>query len=213
MKLTAPKNAEQYFQQTEHAVRHAYSGLDSCWAFYQEACRYLAPPIVKDGMRWYLPPVTPEEQANLARYLELAGKYFDLKISEATFAGSISQVAYMAIQLYSPHRPVSASCASLSLPNSAGRFCIGKQRHGVPTGLIVYAGRNQYAHWDDEAPHEHTKAIFAMLDDSFEDNPFSDLAFDLGNPSINIYAGEVLLTALGWNSYDAYLTEMEQLLP
>jgi hypothetical protein len=65
---------------------------------------------------------------------------------------------------------------------------------------------------DNDEPHEHTKAIFAMLDESFEDNPFSDLAFDLKNPSINIYAGEVLLTALGWNSYDTYLAEMKQLL-
>jgi hypothetical protein len=92
------------------------------------------------------------------------------------------------------------------------RFCTGRERYGVPTGLIVYAGRNQYAHWDEKEPHKATRRVFSALDHSFSDNPFSDLAFDLGNPTINIYAGEVLLTALGWTTYDTYLAEMKELL-
>jgi hypothetical protein len=36
------------------------------------------------------------------------------------------------------------------LDSPESRFCIGKQRYGFPDGLIVLAGRNQYAHSDDE---------------------------------------------------------------
>ena len=61
-------------------------------------------------------------------------------------------------------------------------------------------------------PDKATRRVFSALDRSFSDNPFSDLAFDLGNPTINIYAGEVLLTALGWTTYDTYLAEMKELL-
>jgi hypothetical protein len=40
----------------------------------------------------------------------------------------------------------------------------------------------------------------------------ADLAFDLSNPTSNVYANEVLLVALGWKSYDTYLAEMNSLL-
>jgi len=45
--------------------------------------------------------MTAERKAALDRHLELAGKYFNLKFSEAMFARAILQVAYMAIRLYS----------------------------------------------------------------------------------------------------------------
>jgi hypothetical protein len=79
-------------------------------------------------------------------------------------------------------------------------------------GLIVYAARNQYAHWDDEQPHEVTKNVFAALSAAFSHDMLSDLAFALSNPTINVYANEVLLVALGWKSYDTYLAEMTSLL-
>jgi hypothetical protein len=207
MKFTAPKNPEKYFQESEHAVRHAYAGLDSCWSPYQEALTHYDISQLNQ-------PLTPERKAALNRYLELASKHFDLKFSEATFAGSILQVAYMAIQIYSRNTTIPASCTALVPPDSkrAKRFCIGKERFGIPCGLIVYAGRNQFSHWDEKKPNKVTRAVFDALSDAFQDNPFSDLAFDLGNPTINIYASEILLTALGWNTYDRYLAGMTDAL-
>jgi len=214
MKITSPKSADQYFEDTEHAVKHAYAGLGSCWRHVEEARKDMPPPIKKDGMLHYLPPETPEEKARLERSLASYKKYFELKISEAMFAGFILEAAYMAIMLYSRNTSIPASCAAFvkASQRKVLRFCIGRERHGVPTGLIVYAGRNQYAHWDEKEPHKATRRVFSALDRSFNDNPFSDLAFDLGNPTINIYAGEVLLTALGWTTYDTYLAEMKELL-
>ena len=52
----------------------------------------------------------------------------------------------------------------------------------------------------------------AALSAAFRDNIFSDLVFELANPTINVYANEVLLVALGWKSYDNYLAEMKMLL-
>jgi hypothetical protein len=174
MKLTAPKTAAQYFEDTEHAVKHAYAGLASRWRYVQEARLYETPPTEKDGMLHYLPPTTTEEKAKLARSLELLEHYSRLKPSEAMFAGFILEAAYMAIRLYSPDKPVPTSFEELALPPLAGRFWIGKVRRGVPPGLIVYAGRHQYAHWDDEQPHPPTRAIFAILDASFQNDPLSD---------------------------------------
>ncbi len=57
-----------------------------------------------------------------------------------------------------------------------------------------------------------TKNVFNQLTLAFYSNMFYDLAFDLGNPTINIYANEILLGALHWDTYDIYLQEMQELL-
>jgi hypothetical protein len=207
MKITAPKDPDEYFRQTEHAVKHSYAGLDSCWQYYQQALQHW-------DIRQVGQPMTPERQAALDRYLEGAGKYFDLKFSEAIFAGAILQVAYFAIRIYSRNTSIPVNCPRFVRPSQKPviPFCIGKEQHGIPTGLIVYAARNQYSHWDDEQAHEVTKNVFDALSAAFNQNVLSDLAFELSNPTINVYANEVLLVALGWKSYDTYLEEMKSLL-
>jgi hypothetical protein len=77
-------------------------------------------------------------------------------------------------------------------------------------GLILYAGRSQYAHWEED-PHQETESVFRQLSHAFRDNLTYDLAFDLGNPTIDIYANEILLGGLNWTSYERYRTEMEDL--
>ena len=207
MKVTAPRTADEYLAQTEHAVKHSYAGLDSCWRYYEQALQHW--DVSQVGQ-----PMTPEKKAALDRYLESAGKYFDLKLSEAMFAGAILQVAYMAIRLYSSNEAVPASCSALirASHKSAIPFCVGRERHGIPIGLIVYAARNQYNHWDDAEPHEVTANVFNALSVAFDQNMLSDLAFELSNPTINVYASEVLLGALRWKSYDTYLAEMKAML-
>jgi hypothetical protein len=206
VKIRTPRHPADYFHQTEHAVKHAYAGLDSCWEYYRQALQHW--DIGQVGQ-----PMTPERKAALDKYLEQAGRYFDLKFSEAMFAGAILQVAYMAIRLYSRNATIPISCTSIVPPSkkAAIRFCIGKEVRGVPTGLIVYAARNQYNHWDEE-PHEVTKNVFGALSAAFYSNMLADLAFDFSNPTINVYSNEVLLVALGWQSYDTYLAEMNSLL-
>jgi len=206
MKLAIPKTPAEYFQKTEHAVSHAYNGLHSCWLYYQQALQHTTV---------FEPPKTPEEQARLDRRLEVVGKYFELKISEAMFSGFILRAAYMAIRLYSRNKTIPPSCAMFVKPkqNSAIPFCIGKERHGIPTGLIIFAGRNQYNHWDEDWSHPTTREIFNALSRAFWNIPLSDLAFELGNPTIPIYAYEILVTALGWDSYKKYLREMTELFP
>lgn len=214
MKVTVPNTSDEYLQETEHAVKHLYAGLDSCWSYYRAALEHW--DITKVGQ-----PMTPERKATLDSYLELAGKHFDLKFSEATFAGAILQVAHMGIRFFSPlSQQVSPPASHERLIRSDdGRivkkaipFCIGPERHGVPVGLIIYAARNQYNHWDDEKPHVVPRHVFRALSAAFSDNMWFDLAFDLSNPTITVYASEVLLIALGWTTYDKYLAGMKSLL-
>jgi hypothetical protein len=132
--------------------------------------------------------------------------------SEALLASLILQAAYTAIRLYSPKRSVPDEWKPYIKPShDTARFCIGKQKHGVPTGLIIYAGRNQFAHWD-EAPHPVTEKVFALLANAFDNDPNWDLIFELENVTVSICAGPLLFLALGWSSYEVYLAEMNDLL-
>ncbi len=191
MKFTVPKTADEYFEQTEHAVKHAYAGLDSCWSYVERAQHYAPTPVKEGNMLVLHPPATPEEKERSRRHGKLLEKYFERRFSETMFAGFVLQTAHMAISLYSPCRTVPESYFALVNPENTrtARFCIGKERYGVPTGLIVYAGRNQYAHWDEENPRPTTERVFQALDIAFADNLYADLAFSLSNPSINIFAG------------------------
>lgn len=94
LKTTAPTDADSYFQQTEHAVKHLYEGLDSGWEYYKQANQHW--DFSQVGQ-----PMSPERKEALDRYLAPAEKDFDLKFSEAMCAGAILQVAHMAIRLYS----------------------------------------------------------------------------------------------------------------
>ncbi len=201
-----PKTPQEYLENTEHAVRHFYAGLDSCWAVYRQALSHW--DLSKAGEL-----LTPENKAKLDEYLKLAHQYFDLKFSEATFAGSILQVAAMGIQYFSRNTVIPASCRDIVPKNHrATRFCVGKELYGLPIGLIVYAARNQYAHWDKEDLHEINRKIFQGLSLAHYADPLRDLAYDLSNPTITIYANEVLLGALKWTTYETYVAEVTALL-
>ncbi len=196
----------EYLDLTEHAVRHFYAGLRSCWEVYERALEHW--DMSRIGM-----PLTPEESERARRYVEQAGKYFYLKFSEATLAGAITQVATTGIRVFSKCASIPGDCLDIVSPKAkaAIRYCIGRRMYGLPVGLILYAARNQYAHWESD-PFDVTRNVFRKLATSFRDNLIYDLAFDLENPTIDIYANEILLGALHWTTYEKYKEEMEALI-
>jgi hypothetical protein len=135
--------------------------------------------------------------------------------SQAFLAGLILQAAYTAIKLYAPPppRPIPAEWRDYIEPDQdAAQFCIGRSKYNVPTGLIVYAGRNQFAHWDQNL-HTVPRRVFELLANAFDDNPHWDMVFELETGvSASFCAGPVLFLALEWLSYDTYLIEMTELL-
>jgi hypothetical protein len=87
-------DARSYLDLTEHAVRYFYAGLDACWRVYEEALDHW-------DMSRIGHPLTEEEMERARKFTEQADKYFNLKFSEATLAGSIVQVAVTSIRLFS----------------------------------------------------------------------------------------------------------------
>jgi hypothetical protein len=136
-----------------------------------------------------------------------------IMFAESLLAGLILQAAYTAIRLYSPPRPVPSDW-QLLIPTGSdtARFCVGKLKHGIPTGLVIYAGRTLFSHWD-----EHLKPVpervFELLANAFDNNPNWDMVFELQTGVTRAFcAGPVLFLALGWKSYEVYLGEMTEML-
>jgi hypothetical protein len=199
-------DVREYLDLTEHAVRYFYTGLDNCRQVYEHALEHW--DLSRIGK-----PLTEKEMERARKYVEQADKYFYLKFSEGTLAGAIVQVAATGIRLFSTNKVIPDDCIHIVTPKAEAAipFCIGKRIYGLPIGLIIYAARNQYAHWEVD-PHKVTTNIFHQLLNAFRNNLIYDLAYDLENPTIDIYANEILLGGLKWTSYEKFRSEMEELL-
>lgn len=201
-----PKSPDEYFKETEPIMKFFYEGLERFWGKYKEALKHWDISKVNE-------PLTEKKKKDLDEYLKKTNEYFKLKFSEATLCGSIIQVASMGIYHFSTNKVIPDSCKDIvkSTSNKIIKYCIGKEIFDIPAGLIIYAGRNQYNHWD-EVPHETTKKVFHKLVEAHYENMMLDLAFDLSNPSITIYANEILINVLKWRTYEVYLKEMNSLI-
>ena len=193
-----PSTPGDFLQETEHAVRHLFDGIQH----YESILKGVTPPSQAR---------TPEE---VQRYVVLAERYFGYSFSEAALCGAVLQVAFMGISLFSSNSVIPASCSAIvpAVDHPATRFCIGRQIHGIPIGLVVYAGRNQHSHWDDAGFNQPTTAVFRALYQAYAENLFFDLAYVLDWPQRTTKTHYIVLNELGWAEYDVYLTDMRTLI-
>ncbi len=91
-----------------------------------------------------------ENEAFLAAYSD----FFDLEFARATLAGSLLQVIYNCLKQYSPGSDDPALCSKYKTQTGsiAEKLCLGRLVHGIPIGLLIYAGRVQYNHWEEGRP-------------------------------------------------------------
>lgn len=207
---TKPQTVHDFLRDTSHVVRHLYMGIVSNQQLWEEATSLLTPHAGR-------PSETDVERNYLDTFIARGRDYFNNKMSEGVLCGGILQVAFSGIMLFSRNTTVPPKCEPLfegvKRKEKKVRFCIGPLRHGVPEGLLIYAGRNQAAHWDDAQLTDRLNVnVFARLNRDFRQNELMDLAFDLSNPTIHVYANLVLMDALRWRTYGEYLRYMKNLL-
>jgi hypothetical protein len=202
--------AEQYLAQVEPAMRHLFDGIES----YLERYRRI---------HWPTQARNSEELALGMRELE---EWFAGQFSLSVLCGAVLLIADQVIDACSRNTTIPPACASFAAAESA-RFCVGRDVHGLPLGTIIRAGRHQFAHWqeehewdsDDKRPagfNPFVQGVFDQLRRVHESNSLSDLVYDLGNdfyrsPSA-IRADSLLLTEMGWTTYDGYVADMRNML-
>lgn len=192
------RDPRSYLSDTEHAVRHLFDAIQ----YYESLLDDVIPPSQATSMD------------EVKRYTELAQKYFGYSFSEATLCGSILQVAFMGIYLFSKNTTIPANCTNFVKPNNqkAAKFCVGRLVHNTPIGLIIYAGRNQFNHWDDNSFDFPTRQVFKAFFITYYEDPFFDMAYELNYPKHTIKANHIVLNELRWRNYPEYLTDMEDLI-
>jgi hypothetical protein len=207
---------QEYLDKTASAVRRLFDGIDE----YTEVLRRSIRGVTfVTGL-----PYGPEQDAAFAAWQEAkrdrleAARRAERDYVAETFAcdtlcGAVLQVAGKALETYGQNTSFPSGLPDAVKPAHA-QYCVGRVVRTLPLGLIVYAARNQHTHFNDGLLREPSRSVFARLATGHgygSGEVIADPAFDLSNPQLVSYAGNV--TALiGWRSYGAYLADMEAML-
>ena len=203
----------EHLKQTRHATEQLFKSLE----FYYKQLEQLQPVIFisstvddiasgKEFGEW-----RKQNEAAISASIEKEKEYLGYALSEGTICGSILQIASMSIKTFSVNTLVSPECKAILSKGNAVKFCVGRLVRGLPTGLIVYAGRNQYNHMDDLSYNEVTTKVFDHLATHGTGGKYRDPAFDLTNRSLINYAANIV-ALLGWKKYADYSADMKLMM-
>ena len=199
--ISGMKTAAEYLEKTESATRKLFEGIDS----YLEVIRRLAKYDV-----W-----VRENETDIAASLKAQRDFVAESFAHATLCGAVLQVAHKALECYSTNTAVAAEWTSLIRQGTtAVPFCCGRLVRGVPLGLVIYAARNQHAHFDDDELRDPNLSIFNRLATNHgiaSPTPFRDPVFDLEHPRLVSFASNVT-GLIEWRSYAAYENDIRVLL-
>jgi len=150
-----------------------------------------------------------ENRATIDNAMEAQRRFFAESVAHATICGSLLQLAYMALQLYSKNAQVPTTFKGLVKPNAI-KFCVGREVRGVPAGLIVYAGRNQYSHMDESQLSALNTAVFEALATNYIPG-VRDPAFDFQTRNLLTYAANII-GLLEWDTYEVLRDDIVSML-
>jgi hypothetical protein len=192
------QSAAEYMQATESAAKHFFNGIEIYVSLLRKAVGR------SSGLK-----SDAEIQVAIAMQKAYAAERFAMNV----ICGSVLQIAYKAIELYSANRAVPSNWVKDFGKMEYAKFCVGRNVRGVPIGLIVYAGRHQHSHFEDFSS-KRARSVFDKLafGHGFEVHAnIKDSAFDIENQKIDSYAGN--LTALmEWRTYEKYRADMGKIL-
>lgn len=202
---------KEYMSQTEFAVKQLFDSLK----YYRDLLEkeMTIRPVYSDNSNCSMEEFWKKsesffddnkEQNDVAN--KISSELLGLKDSQALICGSILQVAFTAISKFSTY---DGECLVLKKKNI--KFGIGRDVNNIPLGLVIYAGRNQYNHWDDEKPHYQTKELFDLIATRNNKQDYKDPCFNLDLDVIDIYSHNIL-GLIGWKTYEDYEKDMIDML-
>ncbi len=196
---------ESHLKAIGPAVTHFFSALDE---YYETPLPNIYDYVGEDGVV----RMTKEENEI---FLQQTIEYMDLDRARAIAAGAILQTAFKTIKLHSEHTVEPEPSLDLDIPKKhlAERFCIGRKVHGIPIGLIIYAGRIQYNHWEEGEPwNKIARSVLRKLYIVHLENPLFDLAYDLEFPAPKPLSHYVVRLELKWRSCNDFEKDMTNML-
>jgi len=217
-------SAAEYLNQTEHAVEGMFNSIKH----YSDLMRMSFPPVKvirhsgEEGefdrkyQAWRAAPEIQQE-FEIAEYAR--DEYHASLFSQHVISGSILQIACKYIELHSKNTECLENFTylfegcSVSKKRNLLKFLVGRTVRNVPVGLIIYAGRNQYNHLDEQNGFRNpvNANVFSALGKNHEYGDFIDPPFDLNNKNIISYSSNIL-SILDWDTYSKYKADMNSLI-
>jgi len=212
------QNAAEYLDKTRSAAALLFDGIDTYLAFLrQHSATFITSYTSEADCNNQFDAWRIESHSKIQAAHDAQKQYLGERFAQATLCGAILQLAAKAIECYSENTQIPQDWVPFIKPNSRPvPFCTGKLVRGVPLGLIVYAGRNQHTHFEDQNLREPNVEVFRRLAmnhgfGNADEKSVVDPAFHLDTESITSFAHNI--TALiAWRSLDAYETDMRELL-
>ncbi len=206
---------QEYLTKTEAATKVLLSGVEQYREMLREAAKLSTfsssyrdfKDLEEQHAKWQ-----DENAEKIARAEFLYNNYFAESFSQATLCGSILQIASKAIEKYSANDSVSPEVeAILGSHDRIKLFCIGRKVHGLPIGLIIYAGRNQHMHFEGDL-HPAPRKILQRLATAWDpEGKVKDPAFDPENPKLYSLAHNIV-GLLGWKTYADFERDLTDML-
>lgn len=198
---------EEYLHRNESALRKLLDGSRSYVQILKDAPSPVLVGSLPEGedVNALVAAWAADNELAIQKSLEAQRRFIAESIARAAICGSILQITYMAIQLYSTNRAVPLKYQGVG-PKNVGKFCIGREIRDIPVGLIVYAGRNQYNHMDESRLSKLNEMIFKELATNYIDG-VSDPAFDLKKRALLVYSANIV-SLLEWNTYEVIRDEL-----
>lgn len=207
----------EYITRTESAVRLLLGGIDS----YLQVLRNSPDPIFRTSAPLARGPASDREfeawfrdnTSSIAAAKAARMQFMAESFALGTLCGAILQIAAKALECFSENKIVPGHLQAV-VGSGRAKYCVGRLVRSVPLGLVVYAARNQHAHFNEEALREPNVEIFERLATLHEYSgslSFRDPAFDLQSTRIDSFAANV--TALiGWRDYETYIGDINAML-
>lgn len=206
------ETAREFINRTESAARHLFIAIDSYIDVLRDAPR---PALVDD--------YASEEQAlrrieawaedhrdDIEQQFAAERRFFRESIALATLCGSVLGIACTALRMYSNQDEVPVELRNFVRQGGA-RYCVGREIRGLPLGLIVYAGRNQNAHVDDELREPSRWAFEQLATGHSYGEGIRDPAFDLIARTQWDFSSNVT-SLISWRGYEQYEEDMRDML-
>jgi len=210
-----------YLAEIEKAINQIYQALD----FYNQLLDDLEPPVmvatISEGQN--LDSLTnqwiQDNSEKIRENIEKERKCFSHVSSKYILCGSLLQIAYMGIKLYGSQHQIPEQFLDVKPKTKESkkvfeRFCYGREIRCVPIGLVVYAGRNQYNHYDSTKLSPANSKVFDMLSRKHglpHCEKIIDPSFDLSNKSLQIYTSNII-AIMKWQNNMIFFEDINHLL-
>jgi len=210
---------EQYLDKTESSIQLLIQGMDG----YIQILRRVPMPVFVGSSENEAEFLEQYEawQASNANQIQARKEVEDAYIAEsfalANLCGAMLQMASMGIKMFGQEGNIPPSFNGLIQEKwgDTRKYCSGREIGGVPIGLIIYAGRNQYNHYDDRPKLKNpAKKVFELLSDlGVDDQGLARVhpGYDLKNERIICFASNII-SLLEWNTYDAYRKDILEIV-